>query len=335
MIGFKRGDISDELILLEESNVDYITKSGDVYKYSSDTGLYYKRTKTINKHNGYAYVSIRFKKDNKNKNRRLHILLAKTFLKNPNNYKIVGHKNNNKADNRLENLYWTTNQENTQKAFDDKLNIQKKGIDDDNSFAVEVIENSNVIAVYGSMRECDRCIENLTVGYLSKIIKKDGKYKPRGKKYIYKRITKEEYESYPNTLKNLHLTEKTIPKQQTIFKATNIYTDEVFVSDNQKAFGREHELNQAMISHAILNNDIYGDFKFELIDRVEYLNSSAYQNFLRTVHEISIKNIITGDIKSYKTIKEMKEELGLKGNDIRQYMYRDNILMNEWKIIIQ
>ena len=335
MRGFKKEDISEDLVLLEGSNVDYITKSGDVYKYSNETGLYYKRAKTINKHNGYVYVSIRTKNDNKNKSRRLHVLLAKTFLENPNNYKIVGHKNNIKTDNRLENLYWTTNQENTQKAFDDDLLIQSSGIEDSSSFPVAVIDKTNnvVIAVYGSMRDCDRHIENLTVSYLSKIIKNNGKYKPRGKKYIYKRITKEEYESYPITLKDVYLSEIHMTKQQIIFKATNTDTGEVFISDNQKEFSREHGLNQAMISHAIVNNTIYGNFEFKLMDKVEYSESSAYQNLLKTVDEVSIKNIITGDIKTYKTIKEMKEELGLKGNDIRQYIYRDNILMNEWKII--
>lgn len=331
--GYRKEDILDELFLLEGSDIDYITRCGDIYKYSSNTNLYYKRNKNINKDNGYVYVSIRCKKENKTKNKRLHILLAKTFLDNPNGYKIVGHKNNIKNDNRLENLYWTTNQENTQKAFDDKLNIQMKGVSNNFSSPVAVLENDNVVAVYGSMRECSRYIKNLTVGYLAKIIKKNGNYKARSKRYTYKAIDKNEYNLYPENLKYVYLEEVLITKQQTIFRATNNITGNVVISDNQKDFARKYNLEQASVSHAILNNSSYKDFTFELLEKVNYSDSSAYDNFLKTIDGISIKNIKTNEIKSYKTVKDLKDELGIKGNDIRQYIHRGNILMNEWKVL--
>ena len=102
--------------------------SGNVYKYYYDD-LYFKKKSHINKHNGYIYVNITCK-DGKNRSRRLHVLMAKTFLFNPNpkKYKIVGHKDNDKSHYELSNLYWTDNQENTQKAVDDGLNIFKKAI---------------------------------------------------------------------------------------------------------------------------------------------------------------------------------------------------------------
>jgi hypothetical protein len=37
----------------------------------------------------------------------VHRLLAEQFIANPNNYKFVKHKDNNKMNNELENLYWT------------------------------------------------------------------------------------------------------------------------------------------------------------------------------------------------------------------------------------
>ena len=96
--------INEELYLLEESKSDFITKSGNIYKYYYDD-LYFKKKTYINKSCGYIYVNITCK-DGINRNRRLHVLLAKTFLPNPdpNIYKIVGHKDNNKTNNKLSNL---------------------------------------------------------------------------------------------------------------------------------------------------------------------------------------------------------------------------------------
>lgn len=332
-VGTTREDIAEELVLLEESNYDYITNIGEIYRYSDDTKLYYKRKSHTNKYNGYEYVSIMCKVDNKSKSRRLHVLLAKTFLENPNNYKIVGHKNNIKNDNRLNNLYWTTNQENTQKAFDDKLNQPKMGVENKSSFQIAVIENNEIVAVYGSMGECARHIENLSIGYLTKIVNKNGNYKPRNKKYLYKRISLEDYLSIEDKFKNVYLTEIELTKQQTLFKATNIETGTESIFDNQKEFAKIHNLSQAMVSHAILNNDIYSGFKFELIKRLDYSETTAYDNFMKTIKGISIQNINTNEVRNYNTVMNLKKDLGLKGNDIRQYIIRDNILMNEWKVI--
>lgn len=121
-----KDDIKEELYLLKESNTDYITMSGNIYKYYYDD-LYFKKKPHINKNNGYIYVIITCK-DGKNRSGRLHVLMAKTFLfnPNPNKYKIVGHKDNDKSHYELSNLYWTDNQENTQKAVDDGLNTYKR-----------------------------------------------------------------------------------------------------------------------------------------------------------------------------------------------------------------
>jgi hypothetical protein len=59
---------------------------------------------------GYMVVNIR--KNNVNYVRKIHRLVALTFLKNPELRRTVDHINNRKNDNRLENLRFATAKEN-------------------------------------------------------------------------------------------------------------------------------------------------------------------------------------------------------------------------------
>ena len=114
------------------------------------------------KNYGYLYCTIKIR-DNKNnkyikKTRRSHIIIAETFIDNPNNFPIVGHKNNIKDDNRVENLYWTTYSENTQKAVNDKLLVNDKGYADSQSKPVIMYETktNKILGTYSSIREAAR-----------------------------------------------------------------------------------------------------------------------------------------------------------------------------------
>lgn len=110
---------------------------------------------------GYMYVSLC--KNNKSKYYKVHRLVAKAFIPNPENKRTVNHKNGIKNDNRVENLEWATHSENAIHAFKTKLRFPtyamkgKTGKDNVNSKSVTQYDKQmNPIAEYGSIHEASR-----------------------------------------------------------------------------------------------------------------------------------------------------------------------------------
>ena len=134
----------------------YISNKGNLYRRVRNK--YYKIKPTIN--HGYYYVHIslntKIKNKTKKKTMRLHKLVALYWIPNPDNLPIVGHKDNVKTHNFVENLYWTTYSENTQKAVDDKLMVNAKGYDDNQSYPIYAFYKGKFYKDYGSIKECNR-----------------------------------------------------------------------------------------------------------------------------------------------------------------------------------
>ena len=151
--------IKEELYLIKGCDQEYITKSGKIYK-DYGNNLYYPKRSFINHHNGYVYINISYLINGNHiyKQRRLHILLAETFIPNPDNKPIVMHIDNNKSNNNLDNLKWGTISENTKQAFDDGLAHNDKGYDDSQSMPVVMFDakTDKVIGEFGSISEAGR-----------------------------------------------------------------------------------------------------------------------------------------------------------------------------------
>lgn len=257
-------NINEEIRLIKIDGVkyDYVSPSGNVYKYMRSKGVYLKKKLHTNSHNGYVYCGINLLDGNKSL--RVHRLVALTYIDNPNNYDTVGHKNNVKDDNRLENLYWTTVSENTQKAVDDGLLINDIGVHDSQSTHIACYTNKHeLVSVYGSISEAGRCIKGSSKSSIAKVVDKT----TRGRKgYYYKSITKNEFINNTSK-KNLEFEITTIPKKKRRFKAISP-SNEIYYNDNQKQFAVNHDLSQAMISHRVRDGSLkpYKGWIFEEVN---------------------------------------------------------------------
>lgn len=79
-----------------------------------------KRTMKKTLINGYYRIAI------KNKTKLVHRLVAEAYLEKK-EFNIVHHKDNNKLNNHIDNLEWTTQSYNVKKAYEDGLIGDRKG----------------------------------------------------------------------------------------------------------------------------------------------------------------------------------------------------------------
>jgi len=148
-------EVGEEIRLIPTSDNYYISENGNVYHRVYKNFLY-KRILDIRPDIGYVYCSICY--NGRAINKRVHVLLAKAFISNPNNYPIVGHIDNIKHHNWIDNLEWCTVSHNTQKAYSDGLAKNTNSYSDSQSMPVIMYETSTDTSIFkfGSISEAAR-----------------------------------------------------------------------------------------------------------------------------------------------------------------------------------
>lgn len=85
-----------------------------------------KELKQCNHISGYMHVVLF--KNGKGYNKKVHRLVAQSFISNPNNKPCINHIDENKTNNRVSNLEWVTHKENNNHGtHNQKMSISRKG----------------------------------------------------------------------------------------------------------------------------------------------------------------------------------------------------------------
>ncbi len=87
----------------------------------------------------------------------VHRIVALAFIPNPNNYPVINHLDGNPANNNVNNLEWTTVQENTLHAYRIGLNnIEKTKQANSKEIVMYDAITNTIIKEFPSMIECER-----------------------------------------------------------------------------------------------------------------------------------------------------------------------------------
>jgi hypothetical protein len=86
-------------------------------------GSYWTKERIVRQRfsDGYLFVAFFNGKNDNRLDIQAHIVIALTFIPNPENKKEVNHKRGIKTDNRISELEWSTHAENVQHAYDNKM----------------------------------------------------------------------------------------------------------------------------------------------------------------------------------------------------------------------
>jgi hypothetical protein len=119
-----------------------------------------------------GYLQVNLTKNKKHKNYKVHRLVALNFIPNPDNLPQVNHKDENKQNNKVDNLEWCTNKYNNN--YGTKNDWNKKSI-------IKFDLEDNIIEIYDSIQEAIKDLQIKNHAHISECC-----HHKRKKAYGYK-----------------------------------------------------------------------------------------------------------------------------------------------------
>lgn len=123
------------------------------YQISNEGRVQSKRSKSfwVGLKGGYDsdgyHIVLLYRNEGKRYTAKIHRLVAQAFIPNIDKKSAVNHINGNKKDNRVENLEWSTNRENTRHAID--TGLMRPSFDNERP-VIQMDLNGKVVKTYSS-----------------------------------------------------------------------------------------------------------------------------------------------------------------------------------------
>lgn len=131
---------------------------------NAPNGVRTSKGKVLTQYKCGNYSKVTLSKSSKYKTYDVHHIVAKAFIPNPNNYPQVNHKNENRYDNRAENLEWCTAKYNANygtrnKRLSENHKVPCK-LETKQKLGRSVVayKDNMIIGEYYSIKECSRVL---------------------------------------------------------------------------------------------------------------------------------------------------------------------------------